>query len=59
VVSFKEPSKHDLLSYVNRLEGARLSRRNSLIIAGGQMQQALDIICSPIIEDLIQKGKRS
>jgi len=55
IVSFKEPAKHDLVNYVNRIEGAVLSRRSSLTIPGGQMQHALDVICAPLIETLIQR----
>ena len=55
VVSFKEPSKHDLDSYVTRIEGAVLSRRSSLTIPGGQMKHALDVICAPLIEGLIKR----
>lgn len=55
IVSFKEPAKHDLASYVKRIEGAVLSQRNSLTIPGGQMQHALDVICAPLIEVLIQR----
>jgi len=55
VVSFKDPAEHDLASYVKRIEGAVLSQRNSLSIPGGQMQHALDVICAPLIEALIQR----
>ncbi|HED35111.1 MAG TPA: phosphoribulokinase [Gammaproteobacteria bacterium] len=55
VVSFREPDKHDLLSYNSRIEGAFMSRRNSLVIPGGQLQHALDIICAPLIEAMLQK----
>ena len=55
IVSFKEPAKHDLTAYVGRIEGAVLSQRNSLTIPGGQMQHALDVICAPLIEALIQR----
>jgi len=55
IISFKDPAKHDLASYVNRIEGAVMSRRSSLTIPGGQMQHALDVICAPLIEALIQR----
>jgi len=54
VISFKEPAKYDLEDYLNRIDGSFLSRRRSLVIPGGQMQHALDIICAPLIEKLIQ-----
>jgi len=54
VISFKDPSKYNLGEYVQRIEGSFASRRRSLVIPGGQLQHALDIICAPLIEDLIQ-----
>ncbi len=53
VVSFREPAKYDLLTYANRIDGAFLSRLNTLVIPGGQLQHALDVICAPLIEKLI------
>ncbi|RDH82397.1 MAG: phosphoribulokinase [endosymbiont of Galathealinum brachiosum] len=57
VVSFKDPSKYDVDNYLNRIDGSFLSRRRSLVIPGGQMQHALDIICAPLIEALINSNK--
>lgn len=53
VVSFKEPAKHDVVNYASRIDDARLTGRNSLLIPGGQLQHALDVICAPLIEALI------
>lgn len=57
VISFKKPSEHDIQSYINRIDDAFLSRRNCIVIPGGQMQHALDIICAPLIEQLIERKK--
>jgi len=56
VISFKDPAKYDLEQYMQRIDGAFISRRQSLVIPGGQMAHALDIICAPLIEVLIRKG---
>jgi len=53
VISFREPAKFDLQSYKNRIDNAFISRRNSLVIPGGQMSHALDVICAPLIEELV------
>jgi len=54
VISFKEPAKYDLEAYKKRIDGAFISRRKSLVVPGGQMSHALDIICAPLIEALIK-----
>lgn len=53
VISFKEPSKYDIENYLQRIDGAFVSGRQSLVIPGGQMKHALDIICAPLIENLV------
>ncbi|MCW9048266.1 MAG: phosphoribulokinase [Gammaproteobacteria bacterium] len=54
VISFKDPSKHNIDEYLQRINGSFVSRGRSLVIPGGQLQHALDIICAPLIENLIQ-----
>ncbi|VAW69158.1 Phosphoribulokinase [hydrothermal vent metagenome] len=55
VISFKEPKKHDFQSYLKRINHSFISRRDNLVIPGGQMQHALDIICAPLIEEMLNK----
>lgn len=57
VVSFREPQKHDVAYYADCIEGAMLTRRNSLVIPGSGMDHALDVICSPLIEKLISESR--
>jgi phosphoribulokinase len=50
VIRFREPKKYDIPSLLKRLDGAFMSRSNTMVINGGEMQHALDIICAPMIE---------
>lgn len=54
VISFREPSRYDIQGYANHIDGAVVTRRNSLVIRGGQMLLALDVICAPLIEKLVK-----
>jgi len=56
VISFKEPDKYNLESYLKRIDGSFMSGKSNLVIPGGQMQHALDVICAPLIEALINKN---
>ncbi len=56
VVSFREAHKHDVAYYADSIEGAVMTRRNSLVIPGCGMGHALDVICSPLIEQLIDQS---
>jgi len=53
VVRFREPKKYDFPQLLERIEDAFMSRSNTMVIKGGQLQLALDVICSPIIESLL------
>ncbi len=53
VVSFRDAEKFNLDEYIRRIDGASYTRRNSLVIPGGELPHALNIICSPLIEQLI------
>jgi len=55
VISFKEPAKYNVEEYLKRIDGAFISKSNNMVIPGGQLQHALDIICAPLIESLISR----
>jgi phosphoribulokinase len=50
VIRFREPAKYNFPHLLKRIEGSFMSRANTMVIPGGEMQHALDIICAPIIE---------
>ena len=56
VIRFREPKKYDFPQLLRRIDGAFMSRSNTMVIKGGQMQLALDVICSPIIEGLLGRN---
>lgn len=55
VIRFREPDKFDFPDILKRIDRAAMSRPNSMIIPGGSMKQAIDVICTPLILDLIEK----
>jgi len=50
VVRFREPHKYNFPLYLKRIPGAFMSRANTLVMPGGEMRHALDVICAPMIE---------
>ncbi|MFW2373722.1 MAG: phosphoribulokinase [Gammaproteobacteria bacterium] len=50
VVRFREPKKYNFPYFLKRIHGAFMSRPNTIVIPGGEMKHALDVICAPIIE---------
>ena len=60
VIRFKEPKKFqiDLPKLKSRIPNAFTSRRHSLVIPGGKLGMTMEILFTPIVEELVQR-KRS
>ena len=54
VIRFREPKKYDMIYVLNKISGAYMSRPNTIVIPGGKLQVALELICTPIIKKLCQ-----
>lgn len=59
VIRFREPARYDFPDMLKRIHGAAMSRPNSMVIPGGSMKQAIDVICTPLIRELVDRKKRS
>lgn len=57
VIRFKNPSGVDFPYLLNMIDGAFMSRRNNIVVPGGKMGFAMEIILTPIIHDLMGKTK--
>lgn len=60
VIRFREPAKYDFPYLMRRLDGAFMSRPNTMVVPGGKMQFAMEVICGPIIQEMMEnKGRDS
>jgi phosphoribulokinase len=61
VIRFKDPKKFDTdFPYLlNMIQNSFMSRRNSIVVPGGKMGLAMELILTPIIHDMIEKAKKS
>jgi len=41
------------------IQNSFMSRRNSIVVPGGKMGLAMELILTPIIHDMIEKAKKS
>jgi len=57
VIRFSDPQGVDFPYYVNMIKDSFMSRRNCLVVPGGKMGFAMEIILTPIIHDMMQKAK--
>jgi phosphoribulokinase len=53
VIRFRDPGRYDFPQILKKIDGAFMSRPNSMVISGSQMKQAMDVICTPLIQELV------
>ncbi len=58
VVRFREPKRFNFPDLLQRIEGAFMSRPNTLVVPGGKMHLAIETICAPLVHDLVEKMRR-
>jgi phosphoribulokinase len=60
VIRFKDPKKFgvDFPYLLNMLHDSFMSRRNSIVVPGGKMGLAMEVILAPIIGEMIDKSRR-
>ena len=57
VVRFRYPKKHDLGHYLQMLQGAWMSRPNTMVLPAGKMGMAMEVMLTPIIHDMMEKKR--
>ena len=55
VIRFRDPAKYDFPNLMKRIHGSFMSRPNTLVIPGGKMHLAMEIICTPLVHELLEK----
>ena len=57
VIRFRKPDirNTDFTNLLSMISGAFMSRRNTIVVPGGKMGMAMEIILTPIIRDLMQR----
>lgn len=55
VIRFRDPIRFDFPRLLGLIDGAYMSRPNTMVISGSQLKQAIDVICTPLIRELVVK----
>ena len=58
VVRFREPKRYDLPDLLEKFDDAFMSRPNTMVIPGGKLHMALEVICTPQIKELVETARR-
>jgi phosphoribulokinase len=61
VIRFRKPDirKTDFTNLLSMISGSFMSRRNTIVVPGSKMRMAMEIIFTPIIQDLMEKRDRA
>jgi phosphoribulokinase len=58
VIRFRDPRRFDFPHLLRQLDESFMSRPNTLVVPGGDMGHAMEVICTPIIHELIERVRR-
>jgi len=60
VIRFKDPAKScvDFPYLLNMIDGSFMSRRNSIVVPGGKMGFAMELILGPVIHDMMERKRK-
>ncbi len=58
VIRFRSPEKHDFPYYLSMLKDAWMSRPNTIVVPGGKMGLAIEIVLRPIVHELIEISRQ-
>jgi phosphoribulokinase len=58
VVRFRNPKGVDFPYMLNMIPSSFMSRANTIVVPGGKMSHAMEIILAPIMHDMIQKKSK-
>ena len=58
VIHFRDPQKFNFPNLLQLVEGSFMSRPNTMVVPGGKMRLALDVTCTPLIEEMMAKKSK-
>ena len=59
VIRFRYPQKHDFPYYLQMIHGSWMSRPNTIVVPGGKMGFAMEVILTPIVHMLIEQKREA
>ena len=57
VIRFRDPQNQDFQFLLSMIKDSFMSRRNTIVVPGGKMGFAMEIILTPMIHDLIEQSR--
>lgn len=57
VIHFRDRKRHDFPDMLRRLPGSFMSRPSTVVVPGGELRLALNVICGPLVEDMLERKR--
>jgi phosphoribulokinase len=54
VVHFRDGRRHDFPDLMRRIPGAYMARPSTMVVPGGELKLALEVICTPILGEMME-----
>jgi len=58
VIRFRKPGMADFPNLLTMINGSFMSRSNTIVVPGGKMGMAIELILTPLIQELMDKKKK-
>jgi phosphoribulokinase len=55
VIHFRDPKRHDFPALMRKINDAYMSRTDTMVVPGGTMVHALEVVCTPLIRSLVER----
>jgi phosphoribulokinase len=59
VIRFRDPKGIDFPYLVSMIQNSWMSRANSIVVPGDKMDLAMQLILTPMIHRLVERGRRA
>jgi len=59
VIRFRHPDRQDFPYLLNMISGSFMSRPNTIVVPGGKMGLAMELILTPMVHELTENRKRA
>ena len=55
VIHFRDRDRHDFPGLLKRIPKARMTRPTTMLVPGGKLKLALEVICAPILQEMMAR----
>ncbi|MCP4287682.1 MAG: phosphoribulokinase [Gammaproteobacteria bacterium] len=58
ILHFRHPETQDFSYLMKMIQGSFMSRRNTVVVPGGKMEYAMELVLSPVVKTMMEKRRQ-